>query len=65
MEKKINLRRLSIGVFIVLFIAGGILFSRPHAGEEKIEIILISKVIDSSNDFWSAFVQGAEKAAKE
>ena len=65
MEKKVNLRRLSMGVFIVLLITVGILFSRSHAGEEKKEIILISKVIDGSNDFWSAFVQGAEMAAKE
>lgn len=65
MVKNVNLRRLSIGAFIVFLMAVGILLSRPHAGEEKKEIILVSKVIDSSNDFWSAFVQGAEMAAKE
>ena len=65
MEKKVNLRRVSIVVFIVLLLAVVILFSGPRTREEKKEIILVSKVIDSSNDFWSAFVQGAEMAAKE
>ena len=65
MEKKVNIRRLSIGVFIVLLLAVGIFCFRPRPREEKKEIILVSKVIDSSNDFWSAFVQGAEMAAKE
>ena len=38
---------------------------REEKNEEKKEIVLILKVIDGSNDFWSAFIQGAEIAAKE
>ncbi len=65
MKRKINFKKWSIAVFVLILLIAAILVSRPRKGEEKKEIVLISKVIDSSNDFWSAFVQGAEMAAKE
>ncbi len=65
MKKKINLKKWSIAALIFFLLTAVIIVSRPRVGEEKKEIVLVSKVIDSSNDFWSAFLQGAEMAAKE
>ena len=53
-------------LFVMLFLLiAGIATSFAGKNEEKKEIVLILKVIDSTNDFWSAFIQGAEMAAKE
>lgn len=65
MKNKTNLKKWSMIAFVFLLVVGVVMLSRPQAGEEKKEIVLVSKVIDSSNDFWTAFVQGAEMAAKE
>ena len=51
-------------MLLLLFVAG-MTTSSAGKNEEKKEIVLILKVIDGSNDFWSAFIQGAEIAAKE
>jgi len=63
-KKRYNLKRwlmffLGLVLFCVLIVSG------KHTGDEKKEVILIVKVIDSSNDFWSFLIQGAEMAAKE
>lgn len=39
-------------------------YGTPSDGEKK-EIVLVIKIIDSSNEFWTALVQGAQMAAKE
>lgn len=51
-------------VLLVLIVGGTILSASSHREEPK-QIALVLKIIDSSNDFWSSFIQGAEMAAKE
>lgn len=36
-----------------------------NTSDEKTEVILVAKIIDDNNDFWTSFVQGTELAAKE
>lgn len=49
----------------LLFLTFGIFgYGTPADGEKK-EIVLVIKIIDSSNEFWTALVQGAQMAAKE
>ncbi len=65
MKSKINLKKwifLFAGVFLLI---AGLVITTSHSKEEKKEIVMILKVIDNSNDFWSAFIQGANMAAKE
>lgn len=51
-------------VFAILLVTA-FLYSETTAVGEKKEIVLIIKIIDSRNEFWSSLVQGAEMAAKE
>lgn len=53
-----------------VFVAGALLaavlaFAGQTDANEKKQIVLILKIIDEKNDFWSALVQGAQIAAKE
>ena len=53
-------------VFCCLFlIAAAMIFSGSQRKEKQKEIVMIMKIIDHDNDFWSAFIQGADMAAKE
>ena len=53
-------------VFCCLFlIAAAMVFSGSQRKEKQKEIVMIMKIIDHDNDFWSAFIQGADMAAKE
>ena len=65
MKAMSNLKKWFFVLLILFLLIAGIVFSNSSAGEEKKEIVLVLKVIDSSNDFWSAIIQGAEMAAKE
>jgi len=49
------------------FLIWGMLFlgMMKNTADEKTEVILVAKIIDSNNDFWSSFIQGTEMAAKE
>lgn len=51
-------------VFAILLVTA-FLYSETTVVGEKKEIVLIIKIIDSRNEFWSSLVQGAEMAAKE
>jgi ribose transport system substrate-binding protein len=65
MKFDINLKKW-IMVFCCLFlIAAAIVFSGARKKEQPKEIVMIMKIIDQNNDFWSAFIQGANMAAKE
>lgn len=65
MEKKNNLWGWK-SLFAVLILAAFFLFFSGKAiHEETREIVLVLKVIDSSNDFWTAIIQGANMAARE
>lgn len=55
-----------LGIFCLILAVGiAAVFYGKNVREEKKQIVLILKVIDSSNDFWSAIIQGANMAAKE
>lgn len=65
MKKKLNQMK-KAGVMFLAFLVGlAVFFSGQSTREEKKQIVLILKVIDSSNDFWSSLIQGANMAAKE
>lgn len=65
MEKKTNLWGWK-SLFVLLILAAVfLLFSGKAIHKEPREIVLILKVIDSSNDFWTAIIQGANMAARE
>ena len=52
--------------FAVSCLLIGVIFaSGQGVGTSQKQIVLVSKVIDDRNDFWTAFVQGARMAAKE
>lgn len=55
---------IAAAVFAIL-LAAALLYSETTAVGEKKEIVLIIKIIDSRNEFWTSLVQGAEMAAKE
>ena len=65
MKINMNLKKQAIVFVCLLLLGAAIAFSAPRKSEEKKEIVMIMKIIDDTNDFWSAFVQGAEMAAKE
>ncbi len=65
MKVKADLKKWGLVCLLFLLLGAGIAASHPSAGEEKKEIVLVLKVIDSSNDFWTAIIQGAEMAARE
>lgn len=48
-----------------LLLLNGILYSSRRGAERPKDIVLILKVIDATNDFWTGMIQGAEMAAKE
>ena len=58
--KKWGLAFCAIGMLIA-----AIVFSGSSAHVKNKEVVLVLKIIDHSNDFWSAFIEGAEIAAKE
>lgn len=60
-----KLKKWSGVLFLSLLLAVSIYFSGQPTGEEKRHIVLVLKVIDENNDFWSAIIQGANMAAKE
>lgn len=52
--------------FLCLFLLTAVIIvSIPRRSEKQKEIVLVMKIIDNNNDFWSAFVQGADMAARE
>lgn len=63
MKNKLKKGAAIFGILAVIGLA--VFLSGRGVREEKKEIVLVLKVIDSSNDFWSAVIQGAEMAAKE
>lgn len=65
MKKMHKLKKWTGIFFLGLLLIVGICFSGHGAGEKKRHIVLILKVIDTSNDFWSSIIQGANMAAKE
>lgn len=52
-------------VFLLLLLTAGIFYYGTMPEGERKEVVLIIKIIDSSNEFWSSLVQGAQMAAKE
>lgn len=52
-------------VLAVLLLAAALWYTEASSGGERKEVVLIIKIIDSSNDFWTSLVQGAQMAAKE
>ncbi len=65
MEKKTKIKKWLMRAVLLVLIIGGTVFSASSHREEPKKIALVLKIIDSSNDFWSSFIQGAEMAAKE
>ena len=65
MKKTSNLRKALIGFVCGLLLLNGIFFSSQRASEHSKDIVLVLKVIDATNDFWTGLNQGAEMAAKE
>ena len=65
MKKTYNLRKALIGFVCGLLLLNGIFFSSQRASEHSKDIVLVLKVIDATNDFWTGVIQGAEMAAKE
>lgn len=60
-----RVKKWGTALLCLLFLAAGIFVSVPHKDEQPKEIVLVMKIIDNSNDFWTAFVQGADMAARE
>lgn len=65
MEKKSNVWGWKSLFAALILAAVFLLFSGKAIREETREIVLVLKVIDSSNDFWTAIIQGANMAARE
>ena len=65
MKFSINLKKWGTVFCCFSLIAIAIVFSGFQRKEEQKEIVLIMKIIDYDNDFWSAFIQGADMAARE
>jgi ribose transport system substrate-binding protein len=65
MKISVKLKKQAVAFVCLLLLGTAIAFFAPQKNEEKKEIIMIVKIIDDTNDFWSAFVQGAEMAARE
>lgn len=65
MKISVKLKKQAVAFVCLLLLGTAIAFFAPQKNEEKKEIIMIVKIIDDKNDFWSAFVQGAEMAARE
>lgn len=65
MKKTYNLRKVMIVFVCGLLLLNGILYSSGRGAERPKDIVLILKVIDATNDFWTGMIQGAEMAAKE
>ena len=65
MKKTYNLRKAMIVFVCGLLLLNGILYSSGRGAERPKDIVLILKVIDATNDFWTGMIQGAEMAAKE
>lgn len=65
MKKKTKIKKWIMRVVLLVLIVGGTILSASSHREEPKKIALVLKIIDSSNDFWSSFIQGAEMAAKE
>ena len=65
MKISVKLKKQAVAFACLLLLGTAIAFFTPQKNEEKKEIIMIVKIIDDTNDFWSAFVQGAEMAARE
>lgn len=65
MKKKTKIKKWIMRAVLLVLIIGGTIFSASSHREESKKIALVLKIIDSSNDFWSSFIQGAEMAAKE
>lgn len=57
-------KRISI-LLMVVVVCGLFYLSEKSAGNEEKHIVLIMKIIDSSNDFWTSISKGADMAAKE
>ena len=51
-----------LGIILITF---GIRLQRDSKKEETYHLIFIPKTIDSSNDFWTALIEGAELGAEE
>lgn len=65
MKKKTKIKKWIMRAVLLVLIIGGTILSASSRREEPKKIALVLKIIDSSNDFWSSFIQGAEMAAKE
>ncbi len=65
MKKTYNLRKVLIGFVCGLLLLNGIIFSSQTGADHSKDIVLVLKVIDATNDFWTGVIQGAEMAAKE
>ena len=65
MKLKSNFKKWGLLIGIVGMLIAAMVFSGSHSYEKSKEIVLVLKIIDRSNDFWSAFIEGAEIAAKE
>lgn len=65
MEKKTSLFKWIVAAVAALLAAVLLFFPGKRIHEDKKEMVLILKAIDSSNDFWTAVIQGANMAAKE
>jgi ribose transport system substrate-binding protein len=65
MKINMKLKKWRFTFACLLLLGIGIAFSIPQKTDQKKEIVMIMKIIDDSNDFWSAFAQGANMAARE
>lgn len=65
MKRKVKIKKWIMRTVLLALIIGGTILSASSRREEPKKITLVLKIIDSSNDFWSSFIQGAEMAAKE
>lgn len=65
MKSKINFKKWIIAFLVFFLLTSAAAFWSSQRNDKQKEIVMIMKIIDNSNDFWSAFVQGADMAAKE
>lgn len=55
----------ALGVLVLAALLGAVILFEYGAKEETCRIILIPKVEDKSNDFWTSLLEGARMAAQE
>lgn len=65
MKKTFKLRNGLIVFVCGLMLLNGMFLSVRRSSDTSKEIILILKIIDATNDFWTEVIQGAQMAARE